>query len=359
MKNKQWANELSRVLRVNYPIVQAPMLGVSTPEMVAASAEAHILGSLALGDLPAASCRELIRKTKSLTYQPFATNIFVHDIPTVSEELKLHYSKTKRFIEVLARQHQLHVELPDLEEIKLTDYHDQVDVLISEHCPIVSFTFGMPDVQSVQKLKENGTLLIGTATSVAEAKQLEILGMDSICVQGFEAGGHRGSFVQDDIPRIGGISLLAHIYDSVSVPLIYAGGIYNAKTLLAAKALGAQGFQVGSLLLCSTESELQAFEKRRLQNVQEHDIILTKSFSGRYARGIRNIFTENLDNSTHILPYPYQNKLTAELRKVAKQHQNTDFVNLWVGQSLHAFSEASTVDIIEQLIKEVETSHDL
>lgn len=173
-------------------------------------------------------------------------------------------------------------------------------------------------------------------------------------MQGIEAGGHRGTFVNENIPQIGGMSLLSKVYDSVSVPLAYAGGIYNARTLKAAQTLGAKGFQIGSLFLGSAESALKEFEKQRLRNLNEKDIVLTRSFSGRYARGIKNTFMNAIEAAQQILPYPYQNKLTAELRKVARVHGNADFINIWTGQSINGYSEKSTTEIIENLIREVE-----
>lgn len=328
------------------------MFGVSTPEMTAAAAKAGCLGSLALADLSAEKSVELIRKTKSLTHQPFAVNIFVHHIPEITDELKEKYSKTKKYLENLAQENNMEIELPQLESLKINSYHEQIDAIIEERCEILSFIFGNLDNKCIQKLKENGTILIGTCTSVEEALKLERSGIDIICVQGIEAGGHRGSFVSENIPQIGGYSLLSQVYDSVKVPLIYAGGIYNAKTLAAAKELGAEGFQIGSLLLASQESALQDFEKERLKSVKERDIVLTKSFSGRYARGIKNKFIETIENSEYILPYPYQNKLTGEMRRIARTVKNDEFVNLWVGQSIVNYSELSTQNILEKLIRE-------
>jgi nitronate monooxygenase len=351
-----FSETISKILKIKYPIIQAPMFGVSTPEMTAAAAKAGCLGSLALADLSAEKSVELIRKTKKLTNQPFAANIFVHHIPEITNELKQQYSKTKKYLENLAQENNMEMELPELESLKINSYHEQIDAIVEEKCKILSFTFGNLDSQSIQKLKENGTILIGTCTSVEEALELERSGIDIICVQGIEAGGHRGSFVSENIPQIGGFSLLSQIYDSVKVPLIYAGGIYNAKTLAVAKELGAEGFQIGSLLLASQESALQDFEKERLKNVNEKDIVLTKSFSGRYARGIKNKFIEAIENSEYILPYPYQNKLTGEMRRIARTVKNNEFVNLWVGQSIVDYSELSTQNILEKLIREYSES---
>lgn len=345
-----WPDTISKKLRVKYPVIQAPMFGVSTPQMVAAAAKADCLGSLALADLSAAQSVELIRKTRSLTDKPFAANIFVHNIPEITEALKEKFIKSKQFIEQLAKENNMEVSLPNLEDIKVSSYHEQIDALIDENCKIISFTFGNLDEQSIKKLKEQDVILIGTCTSVEEALILEKSGIDIICVQGIEAGGHRGTFNAEHIPQIGGLSLLSQVDDHVTVPLIYAGGVYNAKTLHAARDLGAQGFQVGSMLLASEESALQPFEKERLKKVSEEDIILTRSFSGRYARGIKNKYIETIEHSEYILPYPYQNKLTNELRKVSKSQQNADFVSLWAGQSIHHYSELSTEQIMRNLI---------
>ncbi|GAB0156682.1 nitronate monooxygenase [Chryseobacterium sp. Alg-005] len=349
-----WPDTISRKLGIQYPVIQAPMFGVSTPQMASAASKASCLGSLALADLSADKSVELIRETKKLTDQPFAVNIFVHNIPEITDSLKEQYIQTKQFIEQFAKENSIEVNLPDLENIKVNGYHEQIDAIIAENCKILSFTFGNLDAQTIQKLKENGVVLIGTCTSVEEALLLEKSGIDLICVQGIEAGGHRGTFDAENILQIGGLSLFSQVYDHVKVPLIYAGGIYNAKILKASKEMGAQGFQVGSILLASQESALQPFEKERLKKVTEKDIVLTRSFSGRYARGIKNKYIEALDNSAYILPYPYQNKLTNELRRVSKTLNNTDFVSIWVGQSVHDYSEASAEDILRKLIQQAE-----
>jgi nitronate monooxygenase len=350
-----WKNTITKLLNTDYPIIQAPMFGVTTPEMVTAATKVGCLGSLPLGDLPADKCVELIRTTKQLSNRPFAINMFVNEIPPLTDALKAQYAKTKAFMEQLALEHNLSVTLPAVEEIKWNGYHERVDAIMEEGCKALSFTFGNLDQPTIQKLKNNNVVTIGTCTSVAEAIILEKSGIDIICVQGIEAGGHRGAFAGNYIPQIGGLSLLAKVYEAVKVPLIYAGGLYNGKTVSAAKALGAEGFQVGSLLLGSAESALKEFEKVRLRNVDESEIILTKAFSGRYARGIRNAFIEAVEHTEYILPYPYQNKLTGELRKAAKATENLDFVSIWLGQSINKYSDRSTAEILTALIEDTES----
>lgn len=346
----KWNNDITKLLAIEYPIIQAPMYGVTTPKMVAAATKANCLGSLSLGDLPGEKCIELIRETKLATNNDFAVNIFANKIPILSESLKTKYIKTKQFVENLALQNNLHCTFPDIEDIQTNSYQNQIEALLSEKCKIVSFTFGNLDAKSIEKFKNIGTKLIGTCTSVEEAKVLENSGIDILCVQGIEAGGHRGSFLDEEIPTIGGLSLLSQVKDCTSIPLIYAGGIYNPRTLLAAKTLGASGFQIGSLLLGSAESALLDFEKNRLREVNENEIVLTKGFSGRYARGINNKFIKATQSEEYVLPYPYQNKLTASLRKKAKETQNLDFVSIWLGQSISEYSSQSTTEILQKLI---------
>lgn len=332
------------------------MYGVTTPAMAAAASNMGCLGSLALADLPAAKCVEQIRAYKKLSNKPFAANIFLNDIPPVTDELRSRYAHVKQFMHALMQQYGSDAELPELDSIKITEYRDQVEAIIAEGCKTLSFTFGNLDADSIAKLKSAGVLLIGTATSVEEAKELENTGIDIICVQGAEAGGHRGTFDATSMLRINGAALFAEVRDAVKVPLIYAGGIVDAHSLLAAHALGAEAFQIGSLLLCAEESALQPFEKERLMQAKANEVVLTNSFSGRYARGLRNAFIDAVEGAEQILPYPYQNKLTGALRSAARTHKNADFVNLWVGQSLPVFNNSSTGQILKELIAEVEAS---
>ncbi|HBW82057.1 MAG TPA: nitronate monooxygenase, partial [Sphingobacterium sp.] len=151
--------------------------------MVIAASRAGALGSLSLGDLPPERCSELIRLTAENLKRPFAVNIFVNNIPKVSFDLRKQYSETKTFVEQLAAQHDLKVTLPELDSIHLTDYREQIDVIITHRCKVVSFTFGNLDTESIKRLKDNDVTLIGTCTSVAEAIALEESGIDIICVQ--------------------------------------------------------------------------------------------------------------------------------------------------------------------------------
>lgn len=310
---------ISELLQLQQPVLQAPMLGVTTPEMVAAASKAHCLGALPLGDLPVKAALELLHKTKALTPY-FAVNIFTHQLPEKTTALEKQYGKVKTFMEELMLHSGFYADLPSFESLSISPYTELIDIALEENCSVLSFTFGPLGAESIHKLHENNTVIIGTCTSVKEAVLLEQSGVDIICVQGIEAGGHRGSFEEKRIPEIGGMSLLPQVKKAVSLPLIYAGGIYTAATYKAARILGASAVQVGSLLLTSAESALSEAEKKRLMKVTEDEILLTKSFSGRQARGIENEFVKKVESAAAILPYPYQNKLTQPLRKAAREN---------------------------------------
>lgn len=322
--------------------------------MAAAASSAGCLGSLALADLSAAKCVEQIRAYRQLSSKPFAANIFLNDVPPVTDALHAQYAHVKQFLHTLMQQHGFDAELPELYSIHITNYREQVEAIIVEGCPILSFTFGNLDTDSITKLKSAGVMLIGTATSSAEAKFLRDTGIDIICVQGAEAGGHRGSFDGTSSLWIDGATLFAEVIDTIKVPLIYAGGVVDAESLLVAKSLGAEAYQIGSLLLCASESALQPFEKERLLSAKQGETVLTNSFSGRYARGLKNTFVQAVEQAAQVLPYPYQNKLTGPLRTAARARRKADFINLWLGQSLPNFSTASTAEILQDLIAEVQ-----
>ena len=350
-----WSNEITDILKIKYPMIQAPMFGVTTTEMVVSASNLGCLGSLPIADISPDKAIELINKVKNQTDQPFAVNIFVYDVPEIDQKLKDKYRKAKNFIENLANDHQLEVRLPEIEDLTFNDYRDLIDVVISAGCTTLSFTFGIPDAASIQKLKANNITLIGTCTTVEESLLLEKSGIDIICVQGSEAGGHRGNFLSEKPTENCGISILEEVASTVSVPVIYAGGIYSGQAIITSKKYGSKGFQVGSLLLGSPESALTDAEKNRLKAVVDDDIALTRSFSGRYASGIKNTFTQSLDSTANILPFPFQNKLTAELRSVSKANHNLEFVNIWTGKFARNFSERSTRDILKILIEEAES----
>ena len=350
-----WTNNFTKKLNLQYPIIQAPMFGVSTPEMAAAISNLGGLGSLAVGGLSPDATIQLIRKTKSLTNKPFAVNLFVHEVPSYNEEEIL---PMKKFLISLAKKRGYVLSEDDLTNFQFYTYRDQVDILIKENIRIVSFTFGNLDKDSINQLKETGSTLIGTATCLEEAVILHDHGIDMITAQGIEAGGHRGSFIENkDLPEIGLIALVPQIVKEVPLPVIAAGGIYNAQTIRAAFDLGAVAVQIGSAFIASTESLAISSYQQLLSNTTATDTTLTRAFSGRWARGITNEFMREVEKSgLKIPPYPIQNSLTTKFRKLAQQNNDKEYTNLWAGQSAKTSEIKASKDIFLDLIKQVEES---
>lgn len=344
-------NQLMKLLHIDYPVVQAPMLGVSTPEMAAAASNAGVLGSLAVGGLAPDKCRQLIRQVKALTNKPFAVNLFVYDYPeTVSTT---EFEAMQQFLSKFCSDNGINYEMKKPDALPFYSYKELLPVLIEEQIRIVSFTFGILADEEIQLLQSKGILLIGTATSVAEACLLAEKNIDIICAQGMEAGGHRGSFLAgESLPLVGLLSLLPQVVEATQKPVLAAGGIYNKASLDAALLLGAQGVQVGSILLASDESlATETYKSAVLQSCAE-DSILTRSFTGRWARGIPNVFTRAIEQSgLSIPPYPVQNILTNAIRDWARKHNNEQFLSLWVGQHASKAQRKPTADIIRELLQ--------
>lgn len=345
--------QLSELLSVKYPVIQAPMLGVTTPAMVAAIANEGGLGSLPVGGLSPQKTAELIRLTREKTGKPFAVNLFAHATSVPAEQTKL--DAMQEFLKAVHEELAIPFEYKSVSDFSFYHYRDQLEVLLDEKVEIVSFTFGILEPDVIELLKSRGIKLIGTATSVREAKMLDQLGADAIVAQGLEAGGHRGSFLNDEmLPQVGLMALLPQTVDAVSVPVIAAGGLYNDRTIQAAFALGAAGVQLGSLFIACDESAASEVYKEAVLSSGDTSTALTNAFSGRWARGIKNGFMERIEKSGIEIPYyTYQNSLTSALRAYGQQHNLRDFIALWAGQSAAHARRGKAGDIFLTLIEKL------
>jgi nitronate monooxygenase len=348
-----WNNELTRILKINYPLVQAPMLGVTTPEMVAAVSNEGGLGSLPVGLLSPEKTRELIQKTKALTDKPFAVNLFAHDIPAIDVQ---NTETLQHKLSDMVRKYNLSYQPLNINLIRHYSYQEQIGTLIDENIPVVSFTFGVIDDNSIQQLHDKGIIIIGTATSVREAIHLDNIGIDIITAQGIEAGGHRGTFLEDEpLPQVGTFSLIPQVADKVKRPVLAAGGIMDGRTFKAALILGAQGAQVGTAFVGSDESLAVNSYKNALKTSLDTDTVLTRAFSGRWARGIRNTFHDQVQRlNINYPPYPILNTLTGPIRSAAQKSDNKAFTTLWAGQSAAMARFQPAAEIFRALIAETE-----
>jgi nitronate monooxygenase len=350
-----YANNLLKRLNIAYPVIQAPMLGVTSPAMVAEISNAGGLGSLPVGGVSPDNTQALIREVKARTDRPFAVNIFVHDLPKQIDE-DAFYSMQDKIAEFCSGRHIL-CEKKSIADLKLYSYRDNIDVLVQEKIPVISFTFGMPDADSTQRLHSAGSLLVGTATSVGEAKFLENNGVDMVTVQGIEAGGHRGTFIHSSLPQVGLFSLLPQVVDAVSIPVIAAGGIYNGKTATAAFALGASGVTAGSIFIAADESLASEAYKNAVLNSKETDTVLTKACTGRWARALPNDFLNFFESLNMNVPdYALQNHLVAPIRTHGHRNNIADYLFLLCGQSVNRTRKSKSSEIFKTLIEGMEDS---
>ncbi|WP_239614658.1 NAD(P)H-dependent flavin oxidoreductase [Cohnella mopanensis] len=340
--------KLTRLLKIRYPIFQAPMAGgPTTPELVAAVSNAGGLGNLGAGYLTPEQLRSTIHMIRQLTDQPFGVNLFVPEQPIESEEA---------IDQMTAYLNQYRIELgiatnPLLPKFS-ESFEEQVQVLLEEKISVFSFTFGIPPHDVIQAMKERGTVIIGTATTVEEAKCLEVAGVDAVVAQGSEAGGHRGTFLKNNSDaQIGTIALVPQIVDHVSIPVIASGGIMDGRGLVASLTLGAAAIQMGTAFLACPESGAHATYKQKILSANEDATEITRVYSGKAARGIRTKFINDMHHYSGTIPaYPIQNAMTRDIRQAAAKSNNPEYLSLWAGQGLRLANDGSAAAIVKQTI---------
>jgi nitronate monooxygenase len=350
-------NEMLEILKIKYPIIQAPMAGgVTTSDLVAEVSNNGGLGMIGAGYLSPIQIRNQIREIKTLTSKPFGINLFV---PNKFEAKEDEIKSAIKILNPIREQ----LNIPQLDKIEIPEFNnvyetfiEQINVVMEENVPIVSFTFGIPSEKVMSELKKADIILMGTATTVREAVENEKAGMDMVVVQGSEAGGHRGTFMNDDKESlVGSMSLIPQVVDNVSIPVIAAGGIMDGRGLMASICLGAKGVQMGTAFLTCIESGAHKIHKDAVLNVTEEDTVLTRSFSGKWARGITNQFILDMQSNEWDLPdFPVQNTLTQDIRKVASSKNNKEFMSLWSGQSPRLAKQQTVEKLIKNIISEAE-----
>ena len=346
-----WKNIFTRKLGIEYPFIQAPMLGVTTPAMAAAISNAGGLGSLPVGGLPPDKVLSLVEETKSLTNKPFAVNLFANQYPSSIDEAS--WNNMQQLIEQFAGRYELPYLKQPIPLLQFFSYKEQLEILLSQKIAAVSFTFGVLDKDAITALHKNGTQLIGTATSAEEAKVLSGNGIDMITAQGIEAGGHRGSFIHKDVPQVGLMALLPQVIDVTNKPVIAAGAIANGKSMRVAMILGAQAVQVGSAFIACNESAANSTYKAALNNATGISTVITKSYTGKWMRCIKNDFTETVDASG--LPtneYPIQQLLTNFLRTLHEHNNAPSFLPMLMGQNPGKSKSKSAAEIMKEIMHE-------
>ena len=349
-----WPNtELTDRLGIRYPIIQAPMAGSSTPALAIAVSTAGGLGSLGLAMHSQESLRTDCATVSNATDAPYNANFFVHSEPVDDLErvddarsmLAPYYRELG-----LGKVPEAITPIPSFNEIHLR-------ALLDLRPPVVSFHFGLPSDDALKAIKAAGLFTLSSATNVAEARELEARGVDAVIAQGFEAGGHRGTFLQPyERGHVGTLALVPQVVDAVSIPVIAAGGIGDGRGIAAALALGASAVQLGTAFLSCPESAAHPLYRRALNEARDDQTRITHAFSGRPARGLENRYLlEMAGHEARYPDFPILNTLTGPLRKASAKENNPDFLSLWSGQSAAMSKNLPACELIQWLVTETES----
>lgn len=317
-------------------IILAPLAGgPSTPELTASASEAGAFAFLAGGYLSAAELRRRLEGTRALTSRPFGVNLFVPGLPTSRKVIRDYENR----LQPVARR--AGVELGD-GRFDDDDWLAKLDLVFTAGIPVVSFTFGCPETAIIEHLHDVGSEVWVTVTRTEEARIAEERGADVLVVQGSEGGGHRGGFSDsaDSSPteEMALLPLLQLVRHATSTPLVAAGGIASGLGIAGALAAGAAAAALGTAFLSCPEAGTSKTHRDALPI--EAPTILTRAFTGRLARGIRNTFIDDLGTIAPVA-YPEIHYLTAPLRQAGRKRGNPELINLWAGQA-HSLSRAES-----------------
>jgi nitronate monooxygenase len=347
-------NTLCERLNIAYPIIQAPMAGVSTPEMAAAVSNAGALGSISVGASTPAQAESLIRNTRHLTTEPFNVNVFCHARAVRNDALETAW--IERFRDVFERYG---AGLPAaLEEIYQT-FHDNdamAEILLETAPAAVSFHFGIPPERLVRRFKSRGIVTLATATSVREARLIESAGIDVVVAQGTEAGGHRGIFEpREEDSQLSTFTLVQALRKGCALPVIAAGGIMDGAGIAAMLKLGATGVQMGTAFVLCPESAANEGYRQALKSEQGSSTVMTSAISGRPARCITNDFCALSSDIARdsIPPYPLTYALGKALAAAAAARGNHGFGAHWAGQGAALAREMPAADLVRTLVSEI------
>lgn len=351
-------NDFMRRFGLRYPVVQAPMAGGGdTPELVAAASNAGAFGFIGAAYLSPEQIHGAAREVRARTNRPFGINLFAPQRPGTSAG-----NAEKMLARVAPYFAELNLPAPSLPKPAPFTFDAQVAALLESGAASFSFTFGEPSADAICAIKERKIFLIGTATTVEEALQLEKSGVDAVIAQGSEAGGHRGTFLGDFASAmIGEIALVPQVVDAVRIPVVASGGIMDGRGIVAAMALGASAAQMGTAFLLCEESGAVGAYKEAILKSREHETRITRAFSGRPARGIENRFMRDVELNhadDAILPFPLQNALTRPLRTAAAKQGRAEFLSLWAGQGVRLARRQTAAELVARLAKEIDATLD-
>jgi len=338
---------------IELPIIQAPMAGATTPEMVAAVSNAGGLGSLPSAQYSAAALRDALALVRGATTRPINVNFFCHTMPQDDPIGQMQWRARLAPYYVEAG---LDPAAPLPTSGRAPFDAEFCTIVESFHPEVVSFHFGLPEPALLDRVKNTGAKIIASATNVGEALWLAERGVDAVIAMGYEAGGHRGTFLGDDMAtQIGTIALVPLIVDAIALPVIAAGGIADGRGIAAAFALGAAGVQIGTAYLRTPEAKIPPLHRRALDEAATRETAVTNLFTGRPARGFVNRLMHDLGPLCPLAPtFPTAGSALAPLRAQAEANGRDDFTNLWAGQAAPLTREMGSGELTRWLVEQAQ-----
>jgi nitronate monooxygenase len=336
---------------IEHPLVQAPMAGVSSPQMTVAASEAGGLGGIGAGMLTPETLRGELQIVQQGTGRPINVNFFVHQGPMADAAREAGW-RTR--LAAYYRELGLSPDASTGGPARAPFNAATCEVVLEYKPKVVSFHFGLPEAALVRRVKDAGLLVISSATTAEEARWLEAHGCDAVIAQGNEAGGHRGMFLNDDIARQAGtMALVPQVVDAVKVPVIAAGGIGDGRGIAAALALGAAGVQIGTAFMLTPEAKTGPLHRAALKQANDNSTTLTNIFTGRPARGIVNRYIREVGPISADAPqFPLAAGGSQPLRAAAEAKGSADFTPLWSGQAPTFAREMPTAALMAKLVEE-------
>jgi nitronate monooxygenase len=340
---------------LSIPILQAPMVGASGVALCAAVSEAGGLGALAAGAMAPEDIGPAVAGVRAASAAPFCVNLLM--APAAAPEPGEVAAALARLTPFYAR---LGMTTPEAPNSFAPDFEAQLDAVIAARPAGASFTFGVLTPARVAQLHAAGILVIGTATTVAEALAWADVGADGVCAQGFEAGGHRGHFLAEaEASLVGTMTLVSTIRAALDLPLIAAGGIMDGRSVAAALALGADAVQMGTAFLLADEAVTPAPWRQAVEAAAPDSTRLTRAYTGRQARGMETEFMRQLRPVEDEVPaYPVQNRLTQPMRAAAAACGDSDLMSLWAGQGVSLASSGRAGDLMRRWWQEAADASD-
>lgn len=339
---------LCELLKIDHPIIQAPMLGSCTPELALAVSHAGALGSLACGGKAAGTIEEEVAQMRRATNRGFNLNFFIREVPHTDPQV---WARTRERVKPWFERYHLGEPPHEPPQIGPGFGDEQMALLLRLKPAVVSFHFGHPGADAIARLREAGIVVISSATCVSEAVALARAGVDAIIAQGWEAGGHRGSHRRTAPSEgVGVLSLVPQVVDAVEVPVIAAGGIGDGRGIAAAFALGACGVQMGTAFLSCPEAATDDARRERIRHALDTDTMFTDAFSGRSARAMRSRFAEEMARHGEPLPdFLHMRALSEPIRQAAGDDEASF---LLYGQSAVLNREMPAADLVARLCEE-------